>query len=372
MKVLFMTNIPSPYRVEFFNELGKYCDLTVLFERDNDKYRRKEWLNFNIRSFKSIFLNCKRIGHNNVLCKDVLKYLNKKKYDLIVVGGYATPTAMLAILHMKMKRIPFILNADGGFIRASESRLTKIAKKLFIRSATWWLSSGKHTTEYLIYYGAKRERIFTYPFTSVRSNEVLDRPLSQEEKENLRNELNISEDKVILSVGRFIPSKGFDVLLKSAAYLPRNYGIYIVGGKPPQEYIELRKQLRLEENVHFVDFKLKPELRKYYMASDLFVLPTRSDVWGLVINEAMANGLPVITTNRCIAGLELVTDYENGFIVPVDDDLSLSQKINLILENEALKRNMSIRNLEKIRGYTIEMMAEKHAEIFKIIKRENN
>ena len=55
-------------------------------------------------------------------------------------------------------------------------------------------------------------------------------------------------------------------------------------------------------NVHFVGFKTKEQLEDYYRAADLFVLPTREDIWGLVVAEAMAYGLGVITTNRCNAG----------------------------------------------------------------------
>ena len=54
------------------------------------------------------------------------------------------------------------------------------------------------------------------------------------------------------------------------------------------------------------------------MASDLFVLPTREDIWGLVINEAMSFGLPIITTRKCIAGTELITDGENGYLLEAD------------------------------------------------------
>ena len=99
-------------------------------------------------------------------------------------------------------------------------------------------------------------------------------------------------------------------------------------------------------------------------SADLFVLPTREDIWGLVINEAMSNGLPIISTNRCIAGLELVKDGENGFIVPVDDVDALSQKIETILSNEQILETMGKKSLEKIKDYTFEQMAKRHMEIF--------
>ena len=79
-----------------------------------------------------------------------------------------------------------------------------------------------------------------------------------------------------------------------------------------KEYINYISEHQLT-NVFFFDFMNKELLFKYYQISDLFVLPTREDIWGLVINEAMANGLPIITTDKCVAGKELIND--NGYII---------------------------------------------------------
>lgn len=81
------------------------------------------------------------------------------------------------------------------------------------------------------------------------------------------------------------------------------------------------------DNIHFIDFIEHDKISNYLKASDLFVLPTRSDVWGLVVNEAMASGLPVITTNMCVGGVELVDDSDNGYIVDVDNTRQLSDAI---------------------------------------------
>ncbi|MEN3009352.1 glycosyltransferase, partial [Pseudothermotoga sp.] len=264
------------------------------------------WLTHDFRNFHGIFLKGIQVRSDDAFCPSVLHYLSRKKFDIIVLGGYGTPTSALSILHMRTFHIPFVLNLDGGFIREGESKLKRAMKKFFISSASWWICSGKYTKETLKYYGAKEDRIFIYPFTSIRQSDILTKPLSKEEKLKLRKELGMKEEKIILSVGQFIPRKGFDLLIKASKSIPKNVGVYIVGGKPPQEYLDLAKAFDVEEKVHFVDFKLKQELKKYYMAADLFVLPTREDIWGLVINEAMACGLPLITTNRCIAGLELI------------------------------------------------------------------
>ena len=99
----------------------------------------------------------------------------------------------------------------------------------------------------------------------------------------------------------------------------------------------------------------------YLKASDVFVLPTREDIWGLVINEAMACGLPVVTTNKCNAGLQLVKDGVNGYIVDVDDPDSLADSLNKILA--VTDDSMQKAALDTIREYTIESMVDRHIEI---------
>ena len=143
----------------------------------------------------------------------------------------------------------------------------------------------------------------------------------------------------------------------------RKTGCYIVGGVAPQEYFDLLKSYGIT-NVHFVEFKKKDELKKYYQAADIFVHPTREDIWGLVVNEAMAQGLPVISTNRCIAALELINDGKNGFVVPVEDEQLLAAGMNRILQDENLQYHMSQKALSIIDDYTIEKMAQAHLKIW--------
>lgn len=365
MKVLFLTNGPAPYRVDFFNEIGKLCDLTVIFERQEASNR--EWI-FNINQvnkFKAVFLKGFKTSADTAFCISVKQYLKKNVYDAIIVGGYSTPTGLFAIKYLRYKKIPFILNADGGFIR-NENKLKYLIKKHFIKRAKYYLSSGKITNQFFEYYGVSSHEIYEYPFSSLHESDILDKSLSYSEKTDLKKELNINEDKTILAVGQFIYRKGFDVLLEACNKLSKEYGIYIVGGEPNQEHILLKEKYKLD-NVHFIGFKNKDELRMYYMASDLFVLPTREDVWGLVINEAMACGLPIITTDKCIAGLELIKDFENGFIVPVERADILAERIEVVLSDKRMATMMAAASLEKIRPYTIENMASQHFNIFRNI-----
>ena len=360
-RVLFLTNYPSPYRVHFFDELGKYMDVTVLYsDRVEDmKHRNAAWFEEGEHGFQAVRLTPKlRVGRR-YLCFDVLPWL-KKKFDAIVVCGYSSPTAILAMAWLRLHKVPFYMEVDGGLIR-QDGKLKHFVKKSLVCLANQWLSSGIHTTKYLVHYGAKEERVIHYPFSSLYEQDVLKEPLTREEKEALRMELGIEEKHMILAIGQFIHRKGFDVLLQAAKNLDPDIGIYIVGGETTDEYRELRETLGLR-NVHFLEFQKKERLALLYKAADLFVLPTREDIWGLVINEALAYGLPTVTTDRCVAGLELIEDGVNGYVVPVGDAEALAEKIRAVLESDLAAMGKAA--LEKVRPYTLENMAKIHAEIF--------
>ena len=357
LSVLFITNIPSPYRVSFFNEFGKICHLTVLFEKNRSDERNISWQNYSFDYFQGIVLKGISTGTDNAFCLSVLKVI-KKRWDKIIVANVSTPTGMLAIQYMKMHHIPYWIEGDGGFAKSGKG-LKENIKKHFISGATGYFSTSAAHDLYYKTYGANSKRIFRYPFTSISTNDIVDHLYTKEEKTKIRYELEIYEDKIIIAVGQFIKRKGFDVLIKASNMLPNDYGIYFIGGQPTEDYLSMAKG---RNNIHFIGFKTKEELQKYYLATDLFVLPTREDIWGLVINEAMACGLPIITTDKCIAGLELVKNGVNGYIVPVNAPKQTAQKIKECFLDDNLV-SYGKNSIAKIQDYTFEKMAERHMEV---------
>lgn len=368
MKVFFLANIPSPYRVDFFNELGKYCDLTVFFERQNAIGR--VWSKRKNLNYKSVFLNGIRIGEDNSLCVSITKYIKKDMFDIFIVGGYGTHTGMLAIKMLKIKKIEFILNCDGG-MKQDCGYLKNIIKKHFISAASYYLSPAKITDDYLLEYGAKKQNIFRYSFTSLLEMDISKNLISNVEKLQLKSELGIVEEKIIICVGRIIPLKGYSILLKAATKIEKkDIGIYIIGGKPTPE---LEKEIEDYDlaNVHFIDFMKKDTLFKYYKCANIFVFTTHGDVWGLVVNEAMANGLPVISSDRAVAALQLVKENINGYIFNDNDDVQLAEYLKILLDNEKMQVKFGMNSLNIIKNYSIENMAREHIYFFnKIIGNE--
>lgn len=361
MKVLFLTNVPSPYRVDFFNELGKYCELTVVFEKKTSDERDGSWKNYQFINFKGEFLKGISIAPDAAFCLEVIQYVKDRSFDHIICSTFTTPTGMLAVWYMKLHRISYYLECDGGFAKNGKGVKEKI-KKLVISGAKRYFSTGKYCDEYFTAYGAEKEKLVRYPFTSLFEKDILDIPINPDKKAQMKKQLGMKEEFGILAVGQFIYRKGFDILLEIAKDLPQNIGIYLVGGIPTEEYIEITKRYNLK-NVHFIGYMSKTDLIQYYQATDLFVLPTREDIWGLVIQEAMAQALPVITTYQCAAGCELVKSGENGYLFDVNDKKQLLDAINLCINNMESLEYYGECSRKKISFYTLENMARKHFEV---------
>ena len=365
MKVLYLTNIPSPYRVDFFNELGKLCDLTVLFERAASSERDESWKEHRFKNFRGIILNGISAGVDTAFSLKAVKNIKKNKYDAIICGGISSPTAILTICYMKKKGIDYYIEADGATAKNGKGLKEKL-KKYLITGAKGYFSSSNLCDEYFTAYGAKKERIHRYPFTSLYNSDIIKKPISSKEKTLLREELGLTENKILVSVGRFSYlngyGKGYDTLLKASEKLPKNIGFYIIGDEPTEEFRNLKEEKNLT-NVHFLQFKQKQELFKYYKAADMSLLLTRGEAWGLVVNESMANGTPVITTDACVAGLELIKDGQNGFIVEVDAIEQVCKNIEKALSDDEFLSEMSKSALKTIRSFTIEQMAKLHKEV---------
>lgn len=360
-KVLWLTNIPSPYRVDFFNELGKFCPLTVLFEKASSDERDDNWKNYSFSNFRGVILKGFAVSVNTAISIKFRSFVKAHKEDIIVVGNPATPTGLLAILYMQLHKIPYVVESDGAFPLPAVGLKGNI-KKILYSKAQYCFTTSNVGIDYFLNYGVKKECIYKYPFSSIKESYIESSVLKKDQKYLIRESLGIHPGKMVLSVGQFIHRKGFDVLLDASLLLPKDIHFFVVGNEPTKEYLDFCKINNLD-NVHFVNFMKPSQLKLWYLASDIFVLPTREDIWGLVVNEALACGLPVITTEKCVSGLEMINQKGNGYIIKVDSPNELVDSVNSLYSD--LEYNSKCENALRVaKEYTIESMAKRHIELF--------
>lgn len=349
-KILITAIYPAPYRVELINEISKIYQTDVFFESSNGDFRDEKWFAKGMYSLLDT-----TIGRN----KFKLCVKNISQYSLVIFHDYTTKESIKLITICKLKKIPYILNADGVMLTPHGSWLRELLKRFLIRGAKGCLASGDHAKKYFMKYGAKEKNIFNHTFSTLHENDIFKNLPENYEIRETRKKLGIPTNaKVAIAVGRFIPLKRFDVLIKIWQKMPSNYYLIIIGGGPEENrYRSLISESHIS-NIALEKFHEKEKLKEFYICADVLIHPTSYDVWGLVINEALACGLPVVVSDHCVAGLELIRQGINGFVFQLYDDREMCNYVIKILENDECRIKMKENAVKSISEYTIENMAK--------------
>lgn len=359
-KIIFLTFIPSPYRVDFFNELSKSCDLHVIYY--DDQSFNFGWKDSKIKhEYKKTVLSDRWFLSGIYI---LAKLLLKNRKNIIIIGGYAMFPEIFSIFFLKLLNIKFVLNSDGGFITSGKFKTW--FKKVLIKSATFWLSSGKNTTKTLEYYGAKNNNIYEYYFTSLFEKEILKKLPNNDEKKLLKIKKQLNPEKsYIVFVGQLIHRKGLDILIKAFAKTNLTYvEVLIIGdGELKEMLIKLCKTENISSRVKFLGKKSKFDVLDYLKLSDVFVLPSREDIWGLVVNEAVSCGLAIISTKEVGASHSLIIDNLNGYMINANNTDELTETINKTYNKDLILQQRKSLNISK--AYTIENMVKSHLKLFK-------
>lgn len=368
IKVLFLTNMPSPYVISYLNELDKYCEVTAVFEKGVDITRPKSWKNsvkkarFNVIILNGISVGAKIYGDkigsapdDKALSLSVIKYINNK-YNFIIVGNPCTPTGIIEIFYMRIKKIKYSIQSEGGF-PGNGTGIKEKMKYWLMNKAEYYFSTCEMGDDYFLKYGARKDKIRRYPFASISRNQLPKEFVEESTRSNYKKKLKIMCDRMILCVARSVYVKGIDVLLKALHDVPSNVCTYIIGGKCTEEYKKIINEYNIK-NIVFIPNLSAEKINYYYKAADIFVLPTRSDTWGLVISEAMIFGMPVITTNRCVAGNALIKNGINGYIVEVENSDELNSRLIQLLSDKTLRRKFGNYNYNMMHKWTYEDMGK--------------
>ncbi len=345
-KILYLTNIEVPYRVEFFNLLGKQCDLTVMYERRSSFNRDASWATSVNKEFKCLYLDGKMIGNENSFSLSIFNIINQK-WDLVIVGCYNSFVQILAMAMMKLMRIPYIINLDGEPFLGDGLKM-KI-KSLVLKGATAYLVAGECAADSLRKVFGKKALITPYYFGSLTTKEI-ERNASY----------SASRNEYILVVGQYFDYKGMDIAL-SAAKNDQSLRYKFVGmGKRTDLF---KKDMKvIPSNVEIIPFLNKKELEYEYQQCSMVVLPSRQECWGLVVNEAASFGTPIVSTWGSGAAMEsLVKDYPQYLAIPGNAD-SLLDCIKLCINNDNKCYSDYLKKISF--EYTIEKSVDAHLKLF--------
>lgn len=348
-KVLIVFNHPAPYKVRLFNELSKSFELHVIFEREKASDRNKNFYFENDYRFFHHHVKGIPLGKENLISRRIVRHIRNRKYDLIIMNGYSTFAEMKTIRFLKKNKIPYVLYINGGIIKEKECSLKKRIKTKYISGAKAYLSPDENSNKYLIYYGADPTKIYNYPYSTIYENEITKLP----KMESVR-----VFDKVFVSSGSLIKRKNYLSLVKAWKEYPENYGLYLIGNGNQKRKIERFIRKNHMKNVVLLGFLNRKKVLDFMNDSDVFLFPSNEDIYGHVVNEALSQGIPVISTKKVNAANHLIKDKYNGFLLDKLSGGALKEAIEYCLNN-----NLSENCVATATKYTIEKSANAHVEI---------
>ena len=368
-RVVVLTEIIAPYRIPVFNALAECegIDLHVIFLSETDDSMR-QWRIYSdeIRFSNEVLPSWRRrVGKYNVLVnRSVASALRQAQPDVIVCGGYNYLASWQAQRWARKNQVQFFLWCEST---AQDQRaghaLVESLKGNFLRGCDGFVVPGKSSLAYVRQMGVLPANIFVAP-NAVDTNLFSTRvKAAQDRAERQRGELGLPH-RYFLFVGRMVEAKGVLDLLQAygqlRAELRSEVGLVFAGDGPLRAECEAVGRSIFPGTVHFVGFVHRDELASYYGLAECFVLPTHSDPWGLVVNEAMASGLPVICTQVAGCAADLVK--ENGRIVAARDVEQLALTMTEIATHPELRAGMARESRRLIRHYSPEACAAGIAE----------
>lgn len=347
-KVLLVTNIPNPYRVPLFNILSEKMTrenmhLKVIFSSWSYNRRKfsldKSELKFDYQVLNSDITQSSTDPENTLFHYNGLsKVIDSEKPDCIIASGFSPATMRIWFRNLFKKSIPYII-WTGSVTRKGrkDSVLRKIQRKFLVNGASSFVVYGSMSRKYLLNLNIPSEKIFT-------AINTVDTDFFMEETMNQKNKNTNPGVPHFLYLGYLVPRKNITALLEAVKILSlkrKDFHLDIVGdGESSTALANYIKKENLQDLITMHGFKQKHEIPGFFAASTALMFQTGFDIWGLVLNEAMAAGLPCIASDKSGAAEDLIIHGENGYIVDYHQPATVAGLMENFLNNRELSGAM--------------------------------
>lgn len=257
------------------------------------------------------------------------------KPTVLNITGYFDPAQVLLMFYARTKGVKVVLSSESSSADNSRSFTKEFLKKLIVNRANAFFCFGKTSAEYLESLGVKPAQI------PVRNAAVIDEEVvSSRYHAGKQENVNIARVARFVFVGRLAPEKNLETLLRAfAKVVPLDAALWpwelmFIGDGPERSSLEkLTKELQLEHKVLFMGGLPWYKVPDMLVHCDVLVLPSKSEPWGLVVNEAMVCGLPVIVSKNCGCVADLVENGVNGFTFDPNSQQELETAMTFFIRN---------------------------------------
>jgi glycosyltransferase involved in cell wall biosynthesis len=353
LRFSLITEIIAPYRIPVFNELATQpgLDLNVIFLSETDKGLRQWEVHRNEIQFSHVVLRSWRgrfFGYNFLVNAGLSRALRSHAPDVVCCGGYNYIAAWQAAFWARRRAIPLLLWAESNARDRRHGYVpVEMAKRQFVRMCAAVIVAGTSSCNYMRTLGTRQGRIFTAPDAVDNDYFRCHAEQIRCHAKQVREELGLPH-RFFLFAGRILAQKGIFDLLDAYARLKletrMQVGLVFVGDGVDREKLMAQATTVTPGHICCAGFAQRERLCAYYALADALVFPTHSDPWGLVVNEGMACGLPVIATTAAGCSEDLVQDGYNGFSFTPGNVDELARAMEIIAGSEDLRGEMGRRS----------------------------
>jgi len=381
---------PIQYYAEWFRGLAQHVDLDVFFAHRQTPEQQGQagfglpisWDSDLLSGYRHTFLQNRaslpspdRFAGCDT--PEIAFRIRMGSFDGFLVPGWYLKSFRQAIRACRTHSVPIFVRGDSH-LGTPRSRLKRWLKRFthpaLLRKFDAFFYVGKRNAEYLRYYGANMSRMFFVPhfvdnrWFATRATEASTQINAQHKAWAADN-----DTLVALFVGKFLPIKRPADLLQGIALLNNSgrKGIAVFAGSGPLEPALRKEADRLRVPAYFEGFKNQSELPKYYASADVLVLPSESETWGLVVNEAMACGLPAIVSDTVGCGPDLIDEGETGFSFCKGNAIHLAQRLSLLYDRIRAGHSFASATVRKMQTYSVETAVNQTISAFSTLCAQN-
>lgn len=315
-RIVFVTNRPAHYRVALLNRLhdrlaAVRARLCVLFTAARPWSRG--WMKPEGMRFEHHFLHSVRVGLPSDLPLDLERHLLRPRPDLVLIGTFSPLIAARAAVLCAARGTPLgVVSGEIPWTDTAQGALRHAQRVAVMRRVSFAIAYGHASAEYLQALVADLPLVYGRNATPIPDAP----PVRRTHPQPLE----------ILAVGQAIHRKGLDIAVDAMAHLEDlPCRLTVVGGG--HDLAALRRRAGGRRNIRFTGAVPSDEVLDAYRAADLFLFPTRSDIFGLVLVEAMGAGLPTIASTAPGAIADLAVPDENCVLVDGEDPAAWAQAI---------------------------------------------
>ena len=354
-KLAVLNTHPIQYFAPLYRRLAQEpdIDLTVYFcsRQGAEEYvdegfgERIKWDRSLLEGYEHKFLKNWRTGDRvggfwSLINPAIVSELRNHRYDALIVNGHTPATYLLGILAAKVLGVTVMMRCDThlGLQRSAFKQFLRkpLMRFLYNRICGACLPVGTLNKEFYLFHGVNPNRMFTVPF-AVDNDYFITAAETCAAQSALKAELGLPSGKpVILFASKLISLKRPMDLVASFQRLQSrgsDAALVFVGSGPDEQALKDYVQEHHVADVHFFGFQNQSQLPKYYATADVFVMASENDSWGLVLNEVMCAGIPIIASNKVGAVRDLVRHGENGFIYESGNIDELSNYLSQLLDD---------------------------------------